>query len=664
MQESRTTGQTLLMAAGLFGAACLPIQAAEVVEAGPTILAEVIVSASRMSEKKQEVTSNVTVISRQEIDRAVGRNIGDLLAEKGVGHIQKYPGSLTAIGLRGFRTDTHGNDLQGHVLILLDGRRAGTGNVAKLLTENVERIEIIRGPGAVQYGSGGMGGVINIITRQGSVNSLALEAGGGSFERGQVILGGTAKNGAFDFAGSVSGKTAGDYTTGSGQTYANTGVESEAGLSANLGYRFLSGQRLSLVITAFDTREAGNPDYLTTNDFDDYGDKANASIDTSYTGENTDGQWQWLTRYFFGRDENSWYDPLASNPDGWDNGLLSGNTTEQQGAQAQITGEFGSSSLTAGLDWLKYQVENSWSPKDAGYLNPAAFLLGKSGFFERRVILAGGLRYDWYEVEVNDSEGHDASDAHFTPRIGAVWLLTDAIRLRCQYAGAFVMPSADQLALDLHSFGHRTVGNPDLDPEESETWEAGVEYAASGLTASLTGFSSHFQDKITTTALADGSTSWQNLGEATIEGFEVSAGYDLGLLFDWQWEVRPFVDLTWLTTFTDDATGEDLLYVSDRIISAGLAVSSGEDTTAQITVTANGSQDVDDWLSGIYPAPTAELDGFTLTSLSLSYRLMQLRQGELILRAEIGNVFDEDYAYVNGYPMPGRNMYLGLKWQY
>ena len=43
---------------------------------------------------------------------------------------------------------------------------------------------------------------------------------------------------------------------------------------------------------------------------------------------------------------------------------------------------------------------------------------------------------------------------------------------------------------------------------------------------------------------------------------------------------------------------------------------------------------------------------------------MQLRHGDLVLRGEVGNVFDEDYAYVNGYPMPGRTVYLGLKWNY
>jgi len=140
------------------------------------------ITASRIPESRSGVSANLSVIDREEIDRSGADSVGDLIAEKGIGHVHKYPGgSNTSIGIRGFRTDTHGNDLQGHVLVLLDGRRAGTGNLAKIMTVNVERIEIIRGPGAVQYGSGGMGGVVNIITRQGRSDSAFVEAGGGSF---------------------------------------------------------------------------------------------------------------------------------------------------------------------------------------------------------------------------------------------------------------------------------------------------------------------------------------------------------------------------------------------------------------------------------------------------------------------------------------------------
>ncbi|MBW2120189.1 MAG: TonB-dependent receptor, partial [Deltaproteobacteria bacterium] len=110
---------------------------------------EVVVSAGRVEEKKKELTSNVLIIDEEEIKNSSARDVGDLLAEKGIGHIQKYPGALTSFGIRGFRTEAHGNDLKGHVLVLLNGHRAATGNVAKLMTRNIERIEIIRGPASV-----------------------------------------------------------------------------------------------------------------------------------------------------------------------------------------------------------------------------------------------------------------------------------------------------------------------------------------------------------------------------------------------------------------------------------------------------------------------------------------------------------------------------------
>lgn len=653
------------MVAGLVLAAamCPGMQAVAQGDDG-AVMEEVVVSASRVEEKKREVTGNITVISREEITQAPGRTVGDILVEKGVGHIQKYPGSLTAIGIRGFRTDTHGNDLQGHVLVLLDGRRAGTGNVAKLLTENVERIEIIRGPGAVQYGSGGMGGVVNIITRRGTGSSLAVEAGGGNAGRGQAVVEGTAKRGAVDFSGSVVRRIAGDYETGSGRRYRNTGFESETGLSTNLGYEVQDGHRLGLVVTAFDADEAGSPGYFAANDFDDFTDKSNISVDGVYEGRSRSGHVQWLLRSFAGRDENSWYDPPASDPDGWDSGTPSGNTTDQLGGQAQISVFLGDADVTAGFDWVDYQVENTWSPQETGYVNPALFALGKYTLFSDQLILTGGIRHDWYRVEVDDGQGDEASDSHLTPQVGVAWPVSETLKLRTQYARAFVMPSANQLAIDMHSFGHRTVGNPDLKPEESGTWEAGIDYERGGLTASLTGFSSRFEDKIVTTMLADGSSSWKNLGEASIEGVELSAGYDIGELFDWSWEVRPSVDLTWLTELRDESSGGDLLYVSGTTIAAGLEVASAAGTSFHVAVTYCGPQDIENWQSGMYPAPIVELDGFTVTNISLRYPLISLQFGDLLLRGTVANVFDEDYAYVNGYPMPGQTFYLGLQWRY
>lgn len=591
--------------------------------------------------------------------------MGDLFAEKGIGHIQKYPGNLTSIGIRGFRTDTHGNDLQGHVLVLLDGRRAGTGNMAKILTKNVERIEIIRGPGAVQYGSAGMGGVVNVITRTGERNSVFVEGGGGSFDNGEGSVGATFAQNNFDFAGSITYQTRGDYDTGNGDRYDNTGVNYETALSGNLGYSFSDTHRLGLIFTRFDVDKAGNPGYFSTVDLDDSSDKKKYSVDARYTGAISSNKYQWMARYFFGKDENSWHNPFVSNPDEWDDGTTSSNDTDQQGAQAQVTGNFGSSTLTAGFDWLDYDVENSWTPNKTSYANPALFLLSRISFLDDRLSGNIGLRYDWYDVEVNEPAGRDEDETRFTPKVGLAWMVTNGLKLRAQYAEAFMMPSADQLAADYSFWGSRIVGNSDLDPEKSRTYEGGLDFVRNGLSSSLTYFHTDFEDKIVTDYLSDGFQSWKNLGDATISGFEAELGYDIGMGLGWSWEVRPYLNMTILTKYEDETTDGDLQYVSGTNYAAGLVVGNGDGIFCRFNVAYTGRQDVQDWESGEYPAPVVSLSSSTVADLVGSWRFYTNEtMGAFTLRGEVRNLFNEEYAYVKGYPMPGQNFWLGLRWDY
>ena len=196
---------------------------------------EVVVTAGRVEEKKKEITSNVTIINEEEIKISSATDLGDLLAEKGVGHIHKYPGTSTAVGIRGFRTDATGIDLAGKVLILIDGRRSGTGNASKIMTKNIERIEIIRGPGSVQYGSAAMGGVVNVITRQGKDKPTAFVEGGlGSYGYEEGSVGVSGKYMGFDFSGSFTRDSMDDYDTADGDKYNNTAYDYKDSGSMNL----------------------------------------------------------------------------------------------------------------------------------------------------------------------------------------------------------------------------------------------------------------------------------------------------------------------------------------------------------------------------------------------------------------------------------------------
>lgn len=628
-------------------------------------LDDIVVTAGRVAEPKKFITANITVIDEQEIRQSSASDLGDLLAQKGIGAIRKYPGNLTTIGIRGFRTDSHGNDLKGHVLILLNGRRAGTGNVAKIMTKNVERIEIIRGPASVQYGSAAVGGVVNVITRQGKGKFTAFGEGYlGSYNEKEISAGlsGEVKN--FDFSGTATKGSIDDYTTGSGIQYGNTGIGSRENLSLNLGYTFLDNHRIGFVFNGFDVDKAGSPNYLSVNDLDDYTDKSNKSYDLVYDGQTTDERFLWNLRYFNGKDKDSWMDPTGSNPDGWDDGIVSEQETDSQGAQAQLTARLGNYQITGGFDWVDYDVDATWNPQETSYENLAGFLLGKVRMMEERLVLSVGLRYDTYEVEVITPSGNTADDNNTTPNVGISYLLTDYLKLRAGYSQAFVMPGADQMAASYNVFGTNYVGNSDLSPETSDTWEGGLDFFRESLAGALTYFHTDFEDKIESVTRSNGDRSWDNVGEAVISGFEGEISFDFGDHYAWGFEVRPYAGFTYLTEYEDKTTGQDLLETSDLTASYGIVISGFNGFSTRLNFAYIGEKTVTDFESG-WPYQDVKVGSFTVADLTLSKVLFTTEnKGGMTLDTGINNLFDKEYEYVKGYPMPGRNFYVGIRYNY
>lgn len=635
-------------------------------EKSAATLDEVVVTAGRMEEKKKTVTSDIVIIDEEEIKNSSAQDLGDLLSEKGIGHIQKYPGALTSIGIRGFRTETHGNDLDGYVLILLDGRRAGTGNAAKIMTKNIERIEIIRGPASVQYGSAAMGGVVNVITKQGKGKpGVFVEGVLGSFGHEEAGLGFYGGFEGFDFSGSITTQSMDDYDTGDGDKFSNTGYDKQENYSFNLGYEFLPDNRISLIYTLFDLDKAGSPNYLSVNDLDDFVDKEYDAIDFIYTGGLPDGVFSWMARYFDTEDMDKWTNPTGSNPDFWDDGIPSKRETDQKGAQAQATMKTDVFSVTAGFDWVKYKIKNTWDPRKTEYDNPAGFILAKTELLDQRLIITGGLRYDEYDLKVKGGAGRDENDDNLAPRFGMAYLLTDNLTLRANYGEAFKMPSANEIAADYFSWGTHYVGNPDLDPEKSRTYEGGVDCSYGAISSSLTYFYTDFEDKIESVIGAGGVSTWDNIGDATIEGIEFEVSCNLEEFFELDFEIKPYASLVYLFDYEDDETGNDLLYTSDINLSYGVTLSDLKGLSANLNFAYTGKQDIQDWEGGLWPTPVIEKAGFTVANFTVSKTIYGCEEyGYVTMRGEIQNLLDKDYAYVKGYPMQGRSFFIGMRYDY
>jgi vitamin B12 transporter len=641
-------------------------------ESSITMMEETVVTAGRVEEKKKEITSNITVIDEEEIKISSATDLGDLLIQKGIGHSHKYPGGLTPIGIRGFRSETLGVDLEGYVIILLDGHRIATGNASKIMTKNIERVEIIRGPASVQYGSAAVGGIVNVITRQGKGKPTFFTEGIlGSFGYLEKSVGFSGKVNMFDFSGSFTRSRMDDYDTADnieGDRYYNTGSHREDNYSLNIGAEILPGNRVGLIYTNYVADHVGNPDALYQNDLDDYKDSNNRSLDLNYNGMTSEGLFSWKVKYYEGKDKNKSFDPVASNPDFIDDGLPHKIKVDHKGTQAQVSFNQDYLLLTTGFDWMNYRTkDDTYSPQSTEYDNPAYFLLAKTRLLDKRLIFSGGLRYDKYEVEMKKSEGGKEDDNNLSPRFGAAYLLTDYLKIRANYGEAFRMPSAQELAANYTAYGTNYIGNPNLDPEKSKTYEGGVDFSYVSLNISLTYFHTDFKDKIE----HDGGwpdRTWHNIGKVEMSGFEGELSYDIGTLFDWDFQLKPYANFVRLTKYKDKETDEDLKYTSDWNVSYGITLSDYNGLSATLNIAYVGKQDIDDWKNAGPPtwtAPVIEKGSFNVANLTISKIIVDTEKfGDLTLKAKIENLFDKDYEYANDYPMPGRSFFLGLRYDY
>jgi len=174
-----------------------------------------VVTASRRKQKITTVPHAMSVITAEDIRRSGARSIPDALRLVPGVDVADLTYGNAAVSPRGF----HGLVAR-NLLVLVDGRQLFDSLFGGTLwgswpfqLEDIERIEVIRGPAGVTWGANAVNGVVNIITRQGNVNSAFVEGGIGSYGRTEGSIGGTLKEKGFDFSGAYSYGTSNDYAT-------------------------------------------------------------------------------------------------------------------------------------------------------------------------------------------------------------------------------------------------------------------------------------------------------------------------------------------------------------------------------------------------------------------------------------------------------------------
>jgi len=626
----------------LFAAAItlVPATAQGAEDPGATTAPTVVVTATRIPTPIGSVGSAVTVITDQDIERNGYKTLTDALKSvPGVTVRQSGGlGTQSSVFIRG--TEAR------HVLFLLNGLDindpSGAGAVydpGQLQLDNVERIEIIRGPQSVLYGSDAIGGVVNVITKDGAGSLTAgISAEGGTLGTYKVAAG---AGGSYD---GLSGRFDVSRLETAGQNIAPTGTEDDG--YENLTFSGTLGAEL-----------AENIDIAV---FGQYVD-AESEIDSFGFDDSTRVN---LREQFFVRGiaEGSFFDGF------WDATLIGGISNQM--TENRVGGLFPSTSIFDGRIY-EAGLQNDLHIHDGGILTlgiEADIESGASsgdsffGFDEQQHTISYFAQYQfdfWDRVSGTAGVRLDDNEVFGTETTYRVALAYDLVetdtRLRGAVATGFNAPTLiDQFGFvppeplfDFDGF----VGNPDLAPETSFGWEVGIEqrFWEERATIELTYFFNDLDNLIDPffDAVPDDGVpaTAVNIAAAETHGLEVLASLS----------PFPFIDVVATYTYLQTqnlTTGEPLLRRPTHEFSGEVIVRPTDDLRISGEAVYVGERaDID-----LIGSP-ASADDYTLFNLVGEYVVDE--HVTVFVRAT--NLTDVDFEDPFGFSQPGREVFVGTR---
>lgn len=631
----------------LAGVSLVPI-AATAADRPLNIQDEVIVTASRVPQTRLSIGSAVDVLDEDDIKTRQHAFLGDLLSDlPGLAVNRSGPaGALTQVRLRGGESN--------HTLVIIDGIESGDPfnggefEFGNLMTGDVSRVEVLRGPQSALWGSEAIGGVINVTTGPSSGADGVWASGfaeGGSFgtARGSVEAG---SNGDW---GSVRGSLA--YADITGISVSPTGPEKD-------GYDNLTGSLFatfkvsdSLTVSLF----GRHVDTKVSQDSQDF------TFGSPTQGFVIDSDSVRQSKRWYGRAvadlslmEGQWTHHLSANLTDTKNESFSGGAFsfgsngkkwdfQYQSNYLFNTSESVSHAVSALLEYEDLTYENRGA--GGGPENQRQTGAQRSAALEYRldmadqVFLSSALRYD----------DNDRFDDEVTYRLTAAWAVPDTgFKLRGSYGTGVSQPNFFEL------FGFNPnffVGNPNLQPETSEGWDVGVDHVfadGKGL-ASLTYFNSNLENEIFTDFSVFPFTVGNRLDTSTRDGVE----------FSFRLDPLDVISLSASYTYTDakDDTGSrearrpkhtGSLNATYRFLDNRAIV--------DLSLNYNGKM-LDNEFIFATPETVVTLEDYVLGTVAASFDVTDRVQ--VIGRVE--NLFNEDYQEVFGFSSPGLGAYAGVR---
>jgi vitamin B12 transporter len=585
-----------------------------------TELDAVIVTATRTAQTADETLAAVTVIDRAEIERRQVRSVDDAL--RGI------PGlSIANTGGRGQPTTLflRGTDSD-HVLVLVDGVKIGSATLGPAALQDVpidqvERIEVVRGPRSSLYGSEAIGGVIQIFTRRGGGPlrpRFSVGAGSEVSANASLGLSGGGEQGWFDVSGrfeATEGFDAcrGEPLVGGCFTFEpdNDGYHNAAG-HARAGYRFGELGEIDLRFLRSETDTDYDGTMFSGNESRTVQQVAGASASLYprpgwKLGLNAGRSWDELDVFYQGR----FLDRFDTRRDSlsWQNDLGVG--------EGQI--------LTLSIDYQRDQVDSSLDYERTSRSNTGVFGQYLGELQGHRVQLS--VRRDDNQQFGGETTG------------SAAWgyTLGNGLRLTASYGTAFKAPTFNDLYYPFF-------GNPDLDPETSWSAELGVAGETLGTSWSLNLYQTEIDDLI---AFDANVLRPENIDSARIRGLEAVAATEVA-----GWQLNANLTLLDPENRSSGANqGQRLPRRPEQSLSLDLDRAFGA-IRAGASLSAYGRA-YDDL------ANRDRLDGYVLVDLRAEYAFSRA----LRLQGRIENLLDEDYETAAFYNQPGRRFFVTLRYE-
>ncbi|MHB8836617.1 MAG: TonB-dependent receptor plug domain-containing protein [Candidatus Methylomirabilia bacterium] len=604
----------------------VPVRAAQPVDESPAArVPEILVSATRIESTLATSPDAITVVSREEIEQLQARTVADVL-ETVPGVIVSHtgqPGAQTSVFMRGANS--------GHTLVLVDGVRVnsafnGRYDFVDLTVDNVERIEVVRGPQSTRYGSDALGGVINIVTKRGApepTGAALLELGSnaslrarGSAAASVGTLGVSAEISHFD---TDNERPNGQYTVTGG----------------SFGATWQALDRLAVGLTgSHRTSEAGAPNDRFTNDPNDLTRNENTQVTLDLHAVPAP---RWVSRLSLSKGrERTRFDGPEPNPPYFMGALKTETISDNEQVDLQNVFTLAPGHrLFLGLSQdrtpTEFTSESAFGPAS---LDRSVTARAVSGQYDlspaKSLTFSLGGRLDDFST----------FGTHTTGRAGARYTVQGVgTILRANVGTGFHAPSISDLFYPGFS-------NPDLQAEKSTGWDLGLEQPLFGgrLQVGASWFHNDFDNLI---AFSTTSFRPENIAEARTAGLETFL----------QW--APLAGLTvngtytWLSVAEDRTTGKRLLRRAEH--TGSVAVHYRFTPWGQFDTAARFAGSSADKNFTTVPAADVTNDGFVKWDAGVTVTLWQ----HVNLVARVENLLDSAYEEAYGFPALGRTFWGG-----